>query len=131
MMARLPGLLQQLDDPHPGDAHQFRHVLLGHFLKIIVPGSLYHQRLFVIHGALPGVFRVLQMFFAETNVVHAPSIAPCRTIVNHSFKKLALFSPFPFPARKQEKTVQIVLSRCGEKRTNPAAPADGGKVFFG
>ena len=47
--------------------------------------------------------KATQMFFAETNVVHAPSIAPCRMIVNHSFKKLVLFSPFPFPACKQEK----------------------------
>ena len=69
--ARLPGLLQQLDDPHPGDAHQFRHVLLGHFLKIIVPGSLYHQRLFVIHGAPPRRVSCL------ANVFRGNKCCPC------------------------------------------------------
>jgi len=50
-------------------------------------------------------------------------------IVNHSFKKLALFSPFPFPACKQKKRPKsrfpVVV-----KQDKPCGPDGWRQSFF-
>jgi len=50
-------------------------------------------------------------------------------IVNHSFKKLALFSPFPFPARKQEKRFKSRFQAV-VKKDRPCGPGGWRQSFF-